>query len=232
MNAWNDQSHIKEALEETPFANLHISNLNPRTAIYEASILTLAENNSAYGLIQNIAGFHDGSCVGVVVGGRQYRALALLQDDPRFQTITVKIAPDVETARFWATSENAQLETLHPADEIQDFGAMEKRRATVADIAMAYGATEAHVYRRLALAKLPSPVIEALRKGEISLSNAAAFTISTDDELTLEVLEGVAASVKAITGSRRCSSPMQSNTLIAARSTWVWAPTRTQGEWA
>lgn len=160
MNAWNDQSHIKEALEETPFADLHISNLNLRTAINEASILTLAENNSAYGLIQNIAGFHDGGCV---VGGRQYRALALLQDDPRFQTITVKIAPDVETARFWATSENAQRETLHPADEIQDFGAMEKRRATVADIAMAYGATEAHVYRRLALAKLPSPVIEALR---------------------------------------------------------------------
>jgi ParB family chromosome partitioning protein len=170
---------------------LHLSDLNPRSVVSEASILTLAENISAYGLIQNIAGFAEENGIGVVVGGRRYRALALLQDDPRFQTVSVKMAPDLETAQFWATSENAQREALHPADEIRDFGAMEKRGATVADIAMAYGATEAHVYRRLALANLPDPVINALRTGEISLSNAAAFTISDDEKLTLEILENV-----------------------------------------
>jgi ParB family chromosome partitioning protein len=115
----------------------------------------------------------------------------MLQDDKRFQIVTVKIAPDQATAEYWATSENAQREALHPADEIQDFGAMEKRGATVADIATAYGATEAYVYRRLALANLLCPVIDALRSGEISLSNAAAFTISDDEKLTLEVLENV-----------------------------------------
>ncbi|MEP5729313.1 MAG: hypothetical protein ABJL67_08045 [Sulfitobacter sp.] len=52
-------------------------------------------------------------------------------------------------------------------------------------------ATETHVYRRLALAALPCPVIDVLRSGEISLSNAAAFTISDDEKLTLEVLENV-----------------------------------------
>ena len=57
---------------------------------------------------------------------------------------------------------------------------MEKRRATAADIAMAYDAPEVHVYRRLALANLPRPVIDALRSGDISLSNAAAFTVSDD----------------------------------------------------
>lgn len=103
----------------------------------------------------------------------------------------MKLAPDQATAEYLATSENAQREALHPADEIQDFGAMEKRGATVADIATAYGATEAHVYRRLALATLPCPVIDALRSGDISLSNAAAFTISDDEKLTLEVLENV-----------------------------------------
>ncbi|MEP3947291.1 chromosome partitioning protein ParB [Ascidiaceihabitans sp.] len=54
-----------------------------------------------------------------------------------------------------------------------------------------YGATEAHVYRRLALANPPNPVIDALRNGEISLSNAAAFSISDDEKLTLEILENV-----------------------------------------
>lgn len=187
----NDQSHITAHVQDVPFAELHLSDLNPRTIVSEASILTLADNISAYGLIQNIAGFTEENGIGVVVGGRRYRALALLQDDPRFQTISVKMAPDLETAQVWATSENAQREALHPADEIRDFGAMEKRGATVADIAMAYGATEAHVYRRLALANLPEPVIDALRKGEISLSNAAAFTISDDEKLTLEILENV-----------------------------------------
>lgn len=187
----NDQSQITAHVQDVPFADLHLSDLNPRTIVSEASILTLADNISAYGLIQNIAGFAEKDGIGVVVGGRRLRALALLQDDPRFQTISVKMAPDLETAQVWSTSENAQREALHPADEIRDFGAMEKRGATVADIAMAYGATEAHVYRRLSLANLPEPVIDALRKGEISLSNAAAFTISDDEKLTLEILENV-----------------------------------------
>lgn len=187
----NDQSHITAHVQDVPFADLHLSVLNPRTIVSEASILTLADNISAYGLIQNIAGFAEKDGIGVVVGGRRLCALALLQGDPRFQTVSVKMAPDLETAQVWATSENAQREALHPADEIRDFGAMEKRGATVADIAMAYGATEAHVYRRLALANLPEPVIDALRKGEISLSNAAAFTISDDEKLTLEILENV-----------------------------------------
>jgi ParB family chromosome partitioning protein len=187
----NDQSNIPVTLEEIPFADLHISDLNPRKVVNDTSIATLAENIRAYGLIQNLAGFRDETGVGVVVGGRQYRALALLQDDERFQIVTVKMAPDQATAEYWATSENAQREALHPADEIQDFGAMEKRGATVADIATAYGATEAHVYRRLALAALPCPVIDALRSGDISLSNAAAFTISDDEKLALEVLENV-----------------------------------------
>ena len=187
----NDQSQITAHVQDVPFADLHLSDLNPRSVVSEASILTLAENISAYGLIQNIAGFAEEEGIGVVVGGRRYRALALLQDDTRFQMVSVKMAPDLETAKFWATSENAQREALHSADEIRDFGAMEKRGATVADIAMAYGATEAHVYRRLALANLPEPVIDALRNGEISLSNAAAFTISDDKKLTLEILENV-----------------------------------------
>jgi ParB family chromosome partitioning protein len=123
-----------------------------------------------------------------VAGGRRYRALALLQDDPRFQTVTVRMAPDRATAAFWATSENAQREDLHPADEIRDFGAMEKRGVKVVDIAVAYGVTEKHVYRRLALSNLPAPVLDALRDGSVSLSQAAAFTISDDEALTLEVL--------------------------------------------
>nr|WP_317054367.1 hypothetical protein [Roseovarius sp. W115] len=46
-----------------------------------------------------------------------------------------------------------------------------------------------HVYRRLALAHLPEPVLDALAANEISLSNAAAFTVGNDEKVMLEVLE-------------------------------------------
>lgn len=56
-------------------------------------------------------------------------------------------------------------------------------------IARAFAVTEKSVYRRLALAGLPEPVIDALAANEINLSAAACFTISADEARTLEVLE-------------------------------------------
>jgi ParB family chromosome partitioning protein len=185
-----DQSQIIAATDEQiPFADLYLSDINPRTIVNDDAIVALAANIQEHGLIQNPAGLRDATRkVGIVAGGRRYRALALLQDDPRFQAVTVRMAPDQATAAFWATSENAQREDLHPADEIRDFGAMDKRGVKVADIAVAYGVTEKHVYRHLALSNLPAPVLDALKDGSVSLSQAAAFTISDDEALTLEVL--------------------------------------------
>jgi len=185
-----NQTQITAATDEhIPFADLYLSDINPRSVVNGEAITALAANIREHGLIQNPAGLRDATGkVGIVAGGRRYRALALLQNDPRFQTVTIRMAPDQATAAFWATSENAQREDLHPADEIRDFGAMDKRGVKVADIAVAYGVTEKHVYRRLALSNLPAPVLDALRSGTVSLSQAAAFTISDDEALTLEVL--------------------------------------------
>lgn len=54
-----------------------------------------------------------------------------------------------------------------------------------------FAVSEAHVYRRLALAELPQSVLDALQTNEINLSNAASFTISQDEKVSLEVLERV-----------------------------------------
>lgn len=56
---------------------------------------------------------------------------------------------------------------------------------------MAFGVTEAHVTRRLKLAHLPADVLAALKANQITLGNAAAFTITDDAKLALEVLEQV-----------------------------------------
>jgi ParB family chromosome partitioning protein len=184
-----DSKTIAVTDEQIPFADLYLSDLNPRSIVNDETIELLAANIRKLGLIQNPAGLRDADGkVAIVAGGRRYRALAMLQDEERFQTVTVRMAPDQATAEFWATSENAQREDLHPADEIRDFGMMNERGVKVTDIAVAYGVTEKHVYRRLALSNLPAPVLDALKAGTVSLSHAAAFTVSNDEALTLEVL--------------------------------------------
>ncbi|RMJ20713.1 hypothetical protein PHISP_08417, partial [Aspergillus sp. HF37] len=68
---------------------------------------------------------------------------------------------------------------------------MKEAGADVSTIARSFGKTEAHVYRRLALAALPAAVLDALKAGQISLGMAKAFTVSQDEALTLQVLAEV-----------------------------------------
>lgn len=189
------QTKITEITETIAFGDLYISPLNPRTIVTDEETAALADNIRIAGLIHNLAGFREDTAkgVGVVAGGRRYRALALLQDDSRFHNIPVKIAPDLATAQLWASSENAQRIDLKPAEEIRSFGAMKERGMKAAEIAVAYGITEKHVYRRMALAGLQNEILDALQAEEINLSQAAAFTISDDLKLSLEVLEQVKA---------------------------------------
>lgn len=183
---------IQSTLETIPFADLYLSEINPRTVVSEAGIEALAENIRALGLIQNLAGLRDDNGkVGIVAGGRRLRALALLQGDVRFQTVAVQIAPDAETATIWAASENNLRQSLHPADEVREFGRMAGQGASVPDIALAFGVSEAHVYRRLKLAALDETVLDALKADDITLGAAAAFTICDDAKLVQEVLAEV-----------------------------------------
>lgn len=186
------QEKIQGTIEQVPFADLYISPLNPRSVVNPDSIAALAKNIRQLGLIQNLAGLRDeAGKVGIVAGGRRLRALELLQDDPRFASVAVKIAPDQATAEVWASTENHHREQPHPADEIREYGGMADRGIPVPSIAVAFGVTEAHVYRRLKLAGLPAQVLDALKANEITLSNAAAFTVSEDEKHSLEVLEQV-----------------------------------------
>ena len=183
---------INSPVELVPFADLYVSPLNPRTVFSAEGIEALAENIRQLGLIQNLAGLRDeAGKVWIVAGGRRLRALELLQDDPRFAAIPVKLAPDQATAEIWASSENHQREQPVAADEIREYGNMAAKGVPVPSIAVAFGVNEKHVYRRLKLASLPAPVLDALKAGTITLSNAAAFTVCDDEAHSLAVLEQV-----------------------------------------
>ncbi|WP_208348959.1 hypothetical protein [Pseudaestuariivita rosea] len=57
---------------------------------------------------------------------------------------------------------------------------MMKAKASIDDIAKAFAVTTRHVRGRLRLAKLPTSLLEALRRDEITLNVAAAYTVSED----------------------------------------------------
>ena len=180
---------------QIPLEMLYISGLNPRKAVSEAHIESLADSIERFGLIHNLAGLMDeDGRVGIVAGGCRFRAIQMIaerSDAHPFTTVPVKLATDAAEAEDWASAENAARKDMTPADEIRAFGRMKSRGATVPEIALAFAVTEARVYQRLALAVLPAPVLDALAAGEISLGTAKAFTLSDDEALTLSLLEQV-----------------------------------------
>jgi ParB family transcriptional regulator, chromosome partitioning protein len=180
---------------QIPLEMLTISDLNPRKAVSEAHIESLADSIERFGLIHNLAGLMDkDGKVGIVAGGCRLRAIQMIAaraEDHPFATVSVKLAADAAEAEDWASVENAAREDMTPADEIRAFGRMKSRGASVPEIALAFAVTEARVYQRLALAGLPAPVLDALAAGEISLGTAKTFTLSDDEALTLSLLEQV-----------------------------------------
>ena len=183
-----------------PLAQLYVSDMNPRQDADPEGIDLLADSLAMIGLIQNLSGTIDADGrVGIVAGGRRLRAIAraverdptVTKRHPELASVPVRIAPDEATARAWASAENAAREDLAPADEIRAYGRMKEAGADVSAIARSFGKTEAHVYRRLALAALPALVLDALKEGQISLGMAKAFTVSQDEALTLTVLAEV-----------------------------------------
>lgn len=181
-----------------PLAALTLSPMNPRQTVAYSDVTELAESIWTAGLIQSLAGFADaaGHCE-IVAGGRRLRALQYLAEvhpdmattRPELANPVVMLAPDADTARTWATVENIARRDLDPAEEIRAYGKMAEAGSTPATIARAFAVTEKRVYRRLALAHLPAPVLDALAASEISLSMAQAFTICNDEALALEVLD-------------------------------------------
>ena len=195
MNMKPNTDTAAAVIEYVPLADLYLSDLNPRQEADPEGIALLAQSIVTCGLVQNLAGLQDDAGrVGIVAGGRRLRALALaVEKDPSLALVPVRLAPTALTAQAWANAENSAREALAPADEIRAYGRMRDAGALAPSIAKAFGVTEAHVYRRLKLADLPAPVLDALAAGQISLAFATAFTVSNDEALTLTVLDRVKA---------------------------------------
>lgn len=172
-----------------PLADCYLHPLNTRSEPPPADIEALASSIEAIGLLQNLNGWFDPAQpgkLGIVAGGRRLRAMILLamrEDRSLDETrVPVKVAPDEDTARLWASAENAARAALHPADEVRAYGRMAAKGADPDTIARAFAVSGRHVRQRLKLARLPDEALDALRDGSLSLDQAAALTVAASEE--------------------------------------------------
>ena len=183
-----------------PLANLQLSELNERRDVSDADTETLATSLATTGLLQNLVGLTMTAAkqTHIVDGGRRLRALQWLADRnwtlpdgttcAAIDPVPVLVTDDADTAVVWAGTANTARTPLHPADEVGSYAAMAKRQKDVPSIARAFAVTERHVQRRLKLARLPEPVLTALRADEISLDMATALTYAKTPEACLRAL--------------------------------------------
>ncbi|WP_119309743.1 ParB/RepB/Spo0J family partition protein [Cohaesibacter haloalkalitolerans] len=180
-----------------PLSKLVLSPINPRQDVDAADIEALAQSIKACGLLQNLIGIKEGDTIGIVAGGRRFRALThLLETNDILASfpVPVRIADDEEQALEWANTENNARKDLNPVEEIKAYGTMAQKGFTSEKIAIAFAQTVRHVKGRLKLANLAPCILEALTKGEITLDTAAAYTVCDDQERQADIFESLSHS--------------------------------------
>lgn len=89
---------------------------------------------------------------------------------------------DDRAAEEISLAENIIRRGMRPVDEFRAFKALADDGLTIEDIALRFGQSDRFVRGRLALAGLHPDILEALDTDELSLSAAAAYTSSADQE--------------------------------------------------
>ena len=186
-NSWRYQKEDRRFAEGFYDASMWESSQRKGVDSLKALIREGIKNSSVTAVLVDA----DGK-VGIVAGRRRWHALQeAVKQRPDLASIEVRVTEDLETARAWATLENTAREEMDVVDEIRHYGSSLATGLSVPQVAKAYCVTEAHVRRRAALASLSEPVLDALKAGDISMSDAQAFTVSDDQDKQLQVLDAL-----------------------------------------
>jgi ParB family chromosome partitioning protein len=173
-----------------PLSTLTLSPMNARPASDHGDTTDLQASILEHGLIQpirvvpaseTISGMNE-----VTVGGRRLRAMMTLAeegkiDDDYSVACVIEHGEDVDV-QSRSVAENVVRRAMSPVVEYESFVRLEEGGKTVDEIAAAFGTTVRHVKQRLALGKAAPCVRAALKKGDITLDAAKAFTLGTIEE--------------------------------------------------
>ncbi len=122
----------------------------------------------------------------IVSGSRRFEALRLLEERgelPEDFTVAVEVRDDLskdQTLRI-ATVENLQRQNMTPLEEAAALTKLVHKGVTLDDVVAQTGLSATTIKRRLALNSLCREAKAALAKGEITLSQAEALTLGSDE---------------------------------------------------
>ena len=179
-----------------------------RTEAGKSAFAELKASIAAHGLLKNLVarsigpgedpgtgpGQAPGEHFAVIAGARRLAALndlaregAIASDFPVPCRVIENGVSDTELS----LAENTVRVAMHPADQVQAFGALALAGATVADIAARFGVSERIVEQRLRLGHAAPELLDAYRENAIDLETLKAFAVTTDTARQVAVWEQV-----------------------------------------
>jgi ParB family chromosome partitioning protein len=211
-------------IRAVPFGQLFLSPHNVRKTDSEEGIPELAALIEAEGgVLQNLAGYEESSkgkkrCkrIGVVAGGRRWRALNLLFKKGKIKAdyLVPCLVTTEKRAIAISLAENSARRALHPADEFVAFRDLVNNGRTLEEVAANFSVTPLVVQRRLKLANVHPDFLDLYRQGKISIDHMMAFAVTDDHEKQLAAWTSLPANQRSAY-SLRC---LLTETEIAANA--------------
>ena len=132
----------------------------------------------------------------VVAGGRRLAALKALAAEgaiPVNHPVPCRVDAGATPAGELSLAENVVRVAMHPADQAEAFGRLAAGGASVAAIAVRFGASERVVEQRLRLGNAAPALLDAYRAGDLDLDTLQAFAVTADTARQLAVYEELRA---------------------------------------
>ena len=191
-------------MNTVPFDSLVLNPaINVRQSNRDEGIAEMAESIRALGLLQDIIVREVKTANGhlrfeIVDGERRYMAMKLIREtDPAaFDPLRVIIRQSDETdAREVSLAANIMRLEMTPIDEVEAFGKLAEDGRSVDDIALTFGITPRRVQQRIALAKLAPEILSRVRKDELTLAEAQAFTLEPRHERQVKIMRDLGENI-------------------------------------
>ncbi len=179
-----------------------------RTEAGKTAFAELKASIAAHGLLENLVarsigpsedpgtgpGQAPGERFAVIAGARRLAALNELASKGTIAAdfpVPCRVIENGVSDTEISLAENVLHVAMHPADQVQAFGALALAGATVADIAARFGVSERIVEQRLRLGHAAPELLDAYRENAIDLATLKAFAVTTDTARQLAVWEQV-----------------------------------------
>jgi ParB family transcriptional regulator, chromosome partitioning protein len=179
------------SMQSVSLSALEPASANPRRKFTRASIEGLAASIRTDGVLHNLVvtpleGKGKKERFQIVSGSRRFEALRLLEERgelPEDFTVAVEVRDDLskdQTLRI-ATVENLQRQNMTPLEEAAALTKLVHKGVTLDDVVAQTGLSATTIRRRLALNDLCKEAKAALAKGVVTLSQAEALTLGSDE---------------------------------------------------